>query len=396
MNKNVLFLNPTAHIGGAEKSLLNIITELDKKTYTPIVVTPFYGDLTNICDQYKIKCICLPLSRTFFKASRQNIGSALMLPFLIFPLTLKLAHIAKKNNISIVHSNGIKMHLISVFLPLFYHCKIIWHVRDILKPGIFKTIFSLLSALIPHNIITNSHATTSSLISSAAFHFLSRSAVNKISTIYNSIDIEQFKKTLSLSQKKNMKKDLKLRNISFVILAIGHIAPLKGYHILIKAFIRFLNIYPHATLLIAGDNIYKTSDVYDTYFENIKKYSRKHTDKIIFLGQRSDIPQLLKIADLSVLASLSEGFGRTNIEALAAKTPVISTRVGGIPEILKHKKHAYLVNPSSIEELFKAFVWAVENPNKMRSFTEHGHHLVCNSFSKKKICEQISSLYNRI
>jgi L-malate glycosyltransferase len=75
-----------------------------------------------------------------------------------------------------------------------------------------------------------------------------------------------------------------------------------------------------------------------------------------FLGRRGDIPELISIFDVAVVASLSEGFSNTIIEYMASSKPVVATRVGGNAEAVLHGQTGLLVSPEDPEELAEA-VW---------------------------------------
>lgn len=396
MKRKILFLNPTSMIGGAEKSLLSLINSLNKEKFEPIIVLPFKGPLTKICKQNKIKFIYLPFSRKFFTSSRENnnVLTILSLPFLIIPLTIKIATIARQNSIEIIHSNGIKMHLISALVPFFCKCKLIWHVRDIMKKGMIRSIFSILTNLFPHFIISNSNATKKALINTFFSKKILKNNSIKYYTIYNSIDPNVFFR--STENNLSLRKELSIPNDHKIITSIGHIVPLKGYHILLKAFIKFYSLYPNFHLLIVGDNIYKTSNSYDIYMKKIKDIALNSAafNNIHFIGKRNDINNILNISDLAVLASLSEGFGRTNIEALLTKTPIITTNVGGIPEIIKNMVHGILVESNNVNDLFEALLFFIKNQNKMKKLADNGFKMSLSKFSPKKIASNITKIYD--
>ena len=76
---------------------------------------------------------------------------------------------------------------------------------------------------------------------------------------------------------------------------------------------------------------------------------------ILFLGFRDDAHRLLQAMDVFVMSSLTEGLPVSVLEAMASKTPVVATDVGGIPEVIKHEETGFLVLPQSPESLALAF-----------------------------------------
>jgi len=94
----------------------------------------------------------------------------------------------------------------------------------------------------------------------------------------------------------------------------------------------------------------KTSEsFYQKIVEQIDLLNLK--DKVIFAGNRSDIPEILKVSDLFILPSRSEGTPAALIEAMASGLPCIATNAGGMPEVIKNGDNGYLFEKENIEEL---------------------------------------------
>lgn len=120
---------------------------------------------------------------------------------------------------------------------------------------------------------------------------------------------------------------------------VGRLVPVKGHVHLIDAFAQVAPDLPHATLRIIG---------YGPLEEELRKQIDHHglTDRVTLLGPRSDIAEQLAQLDLFVFSSLSEGLPMTTLEALAAGLPIVSTRVGGIPEVAPAPDFAWFAEPA--------------------------------------------------
>src|SRR3989338_10642058 len=79
-------------------------------------------------------------------------------------------------------------------------------------------------------------------------------------------------------------------------------------------------------------------------------------NQVIFTGKREDIPEILSSLDLFVLSSVSEGLGRSIIEAMAMEKAVVATNVGGIPEVVKDKETGVLVPAKNAPALAAAII----------------------------------------
>ena len=81
-----------------------------------------------------------------------------------------------------------------------------------------------------------------------------------------------------------------------------------------------------------------------------------------FLGWRDDIPEIMPLFDVFVLPSLNEGMGRVLVEAMAAGRPVVASRVGGIPDLVRHGETGLLVTPRDERGHRRKHIAVVEQP----------------------------------
>ena len=104
-------------------------------------------------------------------------------------------------------------------------------------------------------------------------------------------------------------------------------------------------------------------------------------EKIHWLGQRDDVPRLLKTADVLVHASLWEGMPNVVLEAMAARRPVIGTAVEGTEDLVIPGRTGWLVPPRDPEALSQALIEAADSPEYCRRYGEAGHLRVEQEFS---------------
>lgn len=151
----------------------------------------------------------------------------------------------------------------------------------------------------------------------AAEYLYGRKAIQQGRVIFlpNAIDLEPFQQ-LSCMDKEAYREKLGLGNTNIIVGTVGNARPVKNHPFLIRAFAEFLKLQPHAMLLMIGRN--------DQDQEAKQLVQKLHIEqKVLFLGQREDVPQLLNCLDLFVLPSFHEGAPGSVIEAQAANLPCI-------------------------------------------------------------------------
>ncbi|MBF0485683.1 MAG: lipopolysaccharide heptosyltransferase II [Candidatus Omnitrophica bacterium] len=140
---------------------------------------------------------------------------------------------------------------------------------------------------------------------------------------------------------------------SFTVSMIGRITPLKGHGYFLKAMAKLLRQKPFVRVRVIGDA--PANKV--AYKESLLLLAKRLgiADKIEFLGNRSDIPQLLSETDALVLSTVTqEAFGRVLIEAQAVGVPVVATKVGGVVDVVEHEKTGLLVLPKDSDTIAAA------------------------------------------
>jgi glycosyltransferase involved in cell wall biosynthesis len=115
-------------------------------------------------------------------------------------------------------------------------------------------------------------------------------------------------------------------------------------------------------------------------------------DRVRFLGFREDIPDLLRAADLFVLSSYLEGLGTSVLDAMAAGLPVVATRVGGVPEIVKDEETGILVPPRDPEALAQAMARLADDPGMRERFGSKGRSHARN-FDADRTAQRTRDLY---
>lgn len=178
---------------------------------------------------------------------------------------------------------------------------------------------------------------------------------DKVSTLYNGIDLHTFSNQLSNSRKEILRKKYNLDLNDKVILYTGRIMKEKGVKELIEAFINVRKDISNLKLLIVGSSFYKNSNL-SKYQKQLIPLCKKYSDDIIFTGyiNHESIWEIYKISDIQIVPSIwGEPLATTVIEGMASNIPLIVNEVGGIPEMVDKHSALFCQTPTLVKDLEK-------------------------------------------
>jgi glycosyltransferase involved in cell wall biosynthesis len=211
-----------------------------------------------------------------------------------------------------------------------------------------------------------------------------------ISVIHSGVDLEQFSQ--GAKQRTRKRKELNIPADSLVIGYVGWLIPIKGVTYLVKAMAEVAEKYPKSLLVLVGKGDDKGE-------EEIKLREQVQslglTDKVLFLGWRPDVAEITGCFDIFVLPSLNEGMGRVLVEAMAAGLPIVASRVGGIPDLIKNGENGLLVPPAEASAFGKAISDLLSDKEKRNRMGEAGKK-VCLPYSAEAMVERINTLYAKL
>lgn len=118
-------------------------------------------------------------------------------------------------------------------------------------------------------------------------------------------------------------------------------------------------------------------------------------DEISFLGKQQAVEELLSIADLMILPSEQESFGLAALEALACRVPLVTSNVGGLPEVNIHGKTGFLAPVGAVKEMADYAIKILENDEHLEQFKQRAFEHA-QRFDIKQIMKQYEALYESL
>ncbi len=219
-------------------------------------------------------------------------------------------------------------------------------------------------------------------VSDAVADVLQRSGVppDKIVRIDNGVDLSRF-----AAASPTLAHEI-ARPGKAIIGAVGRLSPEKGFDYFLHAAKKLLADFPETLFVLVGEGDQRP---------RLKELAHELglTGRVIFAGQRADMPGVYASLDIFVLSSLNEGMPMVILEALGAGRPVVATRVGAIPRLIPEESIGILVSPGDAAELARAMARLLADPEGRRKMGANGQAWVRQHFSAEVMARSYMSLY---
>jgi glycosyltransferase involved in cell wall biosynthesis len=213
----------------------------------------------------------------------------------------------------------------------------------------------------------------------------SPSARERIRTVTNFVDEAAFGGA-SERERARLWRDWGVPSDAVVIGCVARFDPLKNHLGLLQAFSLVHAREPRAHLVLIGDGELRSKVAAEARLHGLE-------DAVHFVGEIRSPENLHRGFDISVLASLSEGFPNVIVEAMAAGKPVVATAVGGSVDAVVHEKTGLLVAPADVEQLASAIVRLVQQSELRRTFGAAGEVRARELYSASRVLDRLGKVY---
>lgn len=202
----------------------------------------------------------------------------------------------------------------------------------------------------------------------------------------NGVDVDHFRRRRIAALAKR-ERGIPVGRI--VIGAMGRLSEEKGFDLLIGAVDRLIAVGRDVELRIAGEGDQQAA------LENlIRKLDRG--DRIRLVGFQRDVISFFEAMDLFVLSSLREGLPNVVLEALALETPVVATRIAGVPRLIRDGKNGLLVPPGSVDALIGALGSLIDDPDRRFELAAAGRETVETHHGFAARMDKVREIYDRL
>jgi glycosyltransferase involved in cell wall biosynthesis len=333
----VCFISHSVQLGGAELSLLELIEVLSMRGIQCLCVLPGRGALNDLLTEKGVETTVIPFKQWVHRGKSIFGRLRRMLPLRHVPGVLRLVKEIRRSRSDVVFTNTIAVGAGAVAAriagkPHVWHLREFGHDDHALSYDLGLRISRNLIGRISSACIANSEAVAAEY----------RSALNgtELTVIYNSVNIPTLDETPSVDGP--WRHDGAIRCV-----LLGKLLPGKGQEDAVNAMVKLRHMNVSAELLLLG------GAVDAEYLMRIQRIVEQYnlSDRIHLLGHSNQPIPLLNTADVVLMCSRREAFGRVTVEGMKLGKPVIGTRSGGTPEIIQDGETGFLYTAGDAEEL---------------------------------------------
>lgn len=305
-----------------------------------------------------------------------------LVPFFLLTQLINLIILQTRNRYNIINAHWIiPQGFTSLFIKYLFKIPLVVTVHGSDVFDLKRSFFSKFKEY----VLKNADAVTvnSSATKKASYNLYRR---DDYRIIPMGIDMKMFKNAShqkKIREKYSIKKEF--------ILYVGRLVKDKGIGFLIKAMPMVLKKFPEAKLLIVGEGKDKAQ------FKDI--VLKLGLDKnVIITGwiDNKKVPAFFATSDVTVVPSFFEGLGIVAVEAIASGSPVIASNVGGIPDIIKHKKTGLLVKPKNSKEIAEALISILSNKESSMKMVKAAQDLVMEKYDWDIITKEFTNLFSSL
>ncbi len=377
---NILYLAHEGHMGGASKSLVALAEKMKEKGHHVTVVSPFKN--SEMVQELEKRQISHREQFYMWWQYPSNEGFLIRVAYILgyrtnFLWKRMLCKKLKNQKFDLIHTNSSVLDM-GIYLKKHLNLPQIWHFREFGEEDL-GTKYILGKEKSMH--LVNQYADQIIYISKAMQeHYSKWIKKEKGRVIYNGIDKEYL-----LEKKPEQKKTIRF-------LISGALQKGKGQECAIQAASLLKQRgYENFVLVIAGRNI-------AGYESTLKEMAEKNAlkEQIEFKGFTKEIQKLRKECDVELVCSHKEAFGRVTVEAMMSSNPVIATRAGANPELIREGSNGLLFEVDQAEQLADCMERFLKDPDSIYRMGREAYQMAKESYTARKNADAIEQLYQEI
>lgn len=343
-----------------------LMKHLDRKRFQVYLAAPGDGPLVDYAREFNIPVEFLPLPRLSES------------PYRIIQTLFRLKKWIKYNNLDLIHANTQRAAAYTGLVTRIIKTPYIFHDHELIPPGW------------GHRFIGQTAACLITVSNEGKKRYASTSY--PVECVFNGVETPDLK---NLRDPGDVREEFQVPEKVPLLVMAGRMIEDKGHIHLIHAMQSVLMELPETNLVIVGSAMLAVTDEYKNRLKQLVK-SMKLDKNITFTGFRKDLMSLFNAADIIVHPAIKDNLATVVIEAMALEKPVISTRTGGIVDIISSEVDGVLVDPGDSKTLAQAIISLLHDPAKREKLGKKARKTVIERFTVSRYVDQISQIYRQI
>lgn len=363
----VVHIVPMLSPGGAERVMLHIVSGLNRQRYEPVVVSlmgRMECDLDRLLDDAGVKVLYL--------------GKHLGFDYRIY---LRLYRALQECRPDVVHTHLQVLRYVFPCLKLFKQVAALHTVHNLAEREIESRMRWFQGYALKHGVMPVAVAEEVALSLQRTY------GIPKCRVIPNCIPTESYACPKTPRREWRAREGFAENDVLFA--SVARFAAQKNHTLLLKAFAEGPAANRRAHLVLIGDGVLRRH--LETQSNDLGLAGQVH-----FLGVRADIPDALGAMDVFALSSDFEGNPLSVMEAMASGLPIVSTAVGGVPDVFESGRHGLQVHAGDLHGLSECMTYLLKNREARKSFGLAAARRAREKFDVSKMVHAYEELYEEL
>ncbi len=378
---NVLYLNHSEQVSGAEQSLRALLWEFRREhsDVEPVVALPGAGPFADMLRAEEWNVTFAPMRRLQRPNNLLSGMTALMHVLRTVPFITRLVH---QTDSELIHSNSTTAHLVGGLAGERTVKPAIWHARDLVSLERIAPALAQRAAWVV-------------AISGCVAESLQNDGVppEKVRVIYNGLNPDEW----NPRPQSQLRENLSLDDDIFLFGCVAQLVPWKNQEAFIDAAAQICQEdgCGKARFAIIGGNLWgEHRDYLAQLRERVKSHNMQ--DRFNFVPHQMDNVDAISALDALVLPSHDEPFGRVLLEGMSLRKPVIAYAENGPLEIISHAQDGLLVQPDEENGLANAMRRVLHEPDLREHLASHSRETVMQKFHIADSAQRVRDLYREV
>lgn len=366
----ILYLVQNGKMWGEAHSLLRLLDKLDRERFEPVVCCGYEGPLTDKLRERGIPTYIIP-TRMWRKGKN----------FPYVPLTImRIARLIERERIDLIHNNSFWINPYGAIAGQLTQRPVVTYIRDrITRDKVRKYMFWR-----TNQFIAVSHGAVQNMREHPVLQ-------DRLEVIYDGLDLAEVD---AAPGGDDFRRQWGVQPGETVIGELALYAPRKGQETLIQAGRRLRERGYNIRLVLLG----AANPRYVWYDERLRREVEEAgmCDRVIFAGYCEQPFSALKGLDIHVLPTKSEGLALSNLEAMAAGVPCVSSDIPEVREQIDHNKTGLLTPPEDPKALADALATLIDHPDERARLAEGGRRTIEDRFALDRHVASVEAIYARL